>query len=65
MFGSLVTINAQEQNQKSDTLPKLGSADQVDNRLELDQKVQEPLVELTFLSPYLHYHKKYDKIYLN
>ncbi|MFZ9032307.1 MAG: carbohydrate porin [Robiginitalea sp.] len=55
MFGSLVTINAQEQNQKSDTLPKLGSADQVDNRLELDQKVQEPLVELTFLSPYFDF----------
>ncbi|MDM9630547.1 carbohydrate porin [Robiginitalea sp. M39] len=55
MIGSSVTLNAQEQPKKSDSLPKLGSADQVDNRLELDQKVTKPLLELPFLTPYFDF----------
>jgi len=42
------------QNQK-DSLPKLGSPDQVDNRLELDQEVQQPFFEFSFLDPYFNF----------
>lgn len=55
MAGSVVALNAQQQSQKTDTLPKLGSADQVDNRLELDQEVREPLLEFSYLSPYFDF----------
>jgi porin len=58
ILGPTIGLNAQQETQKSDSLPKLGSADQVDNRLELDQIVQEPLLELTFLSPYFEFKER-------
>jgi porin len=42
-------------SQQQDSLPKLGSPDQVDNRLELDQEVQEPFLEFSFLDPYFNF----------
>ena len=39
------------QNQQ-DTLARLGSSDQVDNILEIDDAVSEPLLEFPFLDPY-------------
>ncbi len=45
------------QNQQ-DTLPKLGSSDQVDNRLELDQAVEDPFLEFPFLEPYFNFKEK-------
>ena len=58
ILGPLIVLNAQQESQKRDSLPKLGSADQVDNRLELDQIVQEPLLELNFLSPYFEFKER-------
>ena len=42
-------LKAQEEQ---DTHPRLGSSDQVDNILEIDNAVSEPLLEFPFLDPY-------------
>ena len=45
---------AQEEQPESKT-PRFGSADQVDNRMELDGKTKEPVFELGFLQPYFNF----------
>lgn len=49
-FNSLL---AQSENEKS--TPRLGSPDQVDNRLELDKSTKQPFLELSFLQPYFDF----------
>lgn len=41
--------------QEIDTIPRLGSADQVDNRIELDRFITHPVFELSFLQPYFDF----------
>jgi len=42
----------------NDSIPRLGSPDQVDNRLDLDKEVNHPLWELSFLNPYFDFKDK-------
>lgn len=49
---SISLIRAQDQQ---DTLPRLGSSDQVDNILEIDDSVTDPFLEFPFLNPYFDY----------
>ncbi len=42
---------------QNDTIPKLGSVDQVDNRIAFDDFVKQPVFELTFLNPYFNFKK--------
>ena len=53
----LLTIyfSAFSQNEEDESNPRLGSADQVDNRLELDKLVKQPVFELSFLGPYFDF----------
>ena len=39
-------------SQQNDSLPRLGSSDQVDNRIELDRYIKHPVFELSFLDKY-------------
>ena len=43
------------QDSNADTLPTLGSADQVDNRITFDGLVKQPVFELDFLQPYFDF----------
>lgn len=43
--------------QENDSIPKLGSVDQVDNRIAFDDVVKQPVFELDFLSPYFDFKK--------
>lgn len=47
--------------QDNDTIPALGSVDQVENRIAFDDIVQQPVFELTFLDPYFDFKKKLKK----
>ena len=44
-----------QQDTPQDTLPRLGSADQVENRIDLDNLVKQPIFELPFLQPYFNF----------
>ena len=48
-------LKAQEEQ---DSLPRLGSSDQVDNILEIDNAVSEPLLEFPFLDPYFTFKER-------
>ena len=39
-------------SQEKDSIPRLGSSDQVDNRIELDRYIKHPVFELSFLDKY-------------
>ncbi|MCK5469164.1 MAG: hypothetical protein KAI99_11655, partial [Cyclobacteriaceae bacterium] len=55
LFSLIVSISyAQSEN---DSIPKLGSVDQVDNRIAFDDVVKQPVFELTFLQPYFDFKK--------
>ena len=41
--------------QEGDSLPRLGSSDQVDNIIEIDKSVSDPFFEFTFLGPYYNF----------
>jgi porin len=41
----------------NDSIPKLGSVDQVDNRIAFDDVVKQPIFELTFLQAYFDFKK--------
>ena len=55
---SSIHIFAFGQAEDDHSTPKLGSADQVDNRMELDNKVKEPTLEFSFLDPYFDFKQK-------
>ncbi len=44
--------------QETDSIPALGSVDQVDNRISFDELVQQPVFELKFLEPYFDFKEK-------
>lgn len=54
-LGSLVSWSTQAQD--NDSIPKLGSVDQAENRIAFDDIVQQPVFELSFLKPYLDFKK--------
>ena len=54
LFGILSGPLLFAQNQK-DSLPRLGSSDQVDNILEIDDSVTDPFLEFPFLNPYFDF----------
>ena len=55
LFSLIVSISyAQSEN---DSIPKLGSVDQVDNRIAFDDVMKQPVFELTFLQPYFDFKK--------
>lgn len=47
--------------QEKDSIPKLGSVDQVDNRIAFDDVVKQPVFELTFLNSYFDFKKDVKK----
>jgi len=51
-------ISITSQAQETDSLPKLGSLDQVENRIALDEHAKKPVYELTFLQPYSDFKEK-------
>lgn len=51
-------VFAQEKPKESKSNPRLGSADQVDNRLELDNQVKDPFFEFSFLDPYFDFKQR-------
>ena len=53
LFLSVLRVSAQEM----DSIPALGSVDQVDNRLVFDDIVKHPVFELSFLDPYFEFKK--------
>ena len=53
-FGILSGPLLFSQSQK-DSLPRLGSSDQVDNILELDKAVSDPFLEFPFFNPYFDF----------
>lgn len=51
---------------KSDSIPKLGGPDQVENRIQLDKLFESQVFELNFLNPYFDFKDRlYDKLGLN
>ena len=57
IFALLYTLqlNSFGQAEEEETPPRLGSADQVDNRMELDNQAKEPFLEFAFLDPYFDF----------
>jgi porin len=51
-----IPLVAQQPEQES--TPRLGSADQVNNRLDLDKLIKQPVFELSFLDPYFDFKDK-------
>jgi len=47
--------------QENDSIPKLGSVDQVDNRMAIDNEKKQPALELSFLDPYFDFKKNVSK----
>jgi hypothetical protein len=41
--------------QETDSVPALGSLDQVENRMTFDNLVQQPVFELNFIDPYFDF----------
>ena len=56
MFIFILPLMAQDETEASP--PRLGSADQVDNRLDLDKLIKQPVFELSFLGPYFDFKDK-------
>ena len=58
IFSFSLFLSAQVNAQENDSIPKLGSPDQVDNRMAFDRLVQQPVFALTFLDPYFDFKEK-------
>lgn len=57
IFSSALFLSMQVSAQESDSIPKMGSVDQVDNRIAFDDVVKQSVFELDFLSPYFDFKK--------
>ena len=55
LSGCLLFCTLASFSQESQETPKLGSADQVDNRIDLDRYLTHPVFELTFLDEYFEF----------
>lgn len=63
---SILIFSNQLSAQENDSIPKLGSVDQVDNRLAIDSETKQPVLEFPFLDPYFDFKKNLkDKTGLN
>ena len=58
IFSIILRLSVDVYAQDNDSIPKMGSVDQVDNRIAFDDVVKQPVFELSFLNPYFDFKKK-------
>ncbi len=55
LFFICIQFSYGQSESKNDSIPRLGSPDQVDNRMELDNEPKETVFEFSFLDPYFQF----------